>query len=122
MKIQGLHHAHISIPKGQENAARDFYCKFLGLPEMKKPAALEPRGGLWIQLPDRQLHIGTEDNVDRLATKAHLAYQVDDLAGWRKKLTDHGIKTLDSIVIEGYDRFEFRDPFGNRVEFIRPSR
>jgi hypothetical protein len=26
---------------------------------------------------------------------------------------------LDSIPIEGFDRFEFRDPFGNRVEMIR---
>jgi hypothetical protein len=24
------------------------------------------------------------------------------------------------VPIPGYDRFEFRDPFGNRVEFIRP--
>jgi hypothetical protein len=29
-------------------------------------------------------------------------------------------KIADSIPIEGYDRFEFRDPFGNRVEFIAP--
>ena len=25
---------------------------------------------------------------------------------------------LDGIAIPGFDRFEFRDPFGNRVEFI----
>jgi hypothetical protein len=30
-----------------------------------------------------------------------------------------GIAILDGIPIRGYDRFEIRDPFGNRVEFIQ---
>ena len=62
--------------------------------------------------------MGTEDGVDRHKTKAHLAYQVTDLASWRKKLAEHGISVLESIPIPGYDRFELRDPFGNRVEMI----
>jgi catechol 2,3-dioxygenase-like lactoylglutathione lyase family enzyme len=120
MKILGIHHAQITVPKGEEAAAREFYCKFLGLPEIEKPPPLKSRGGFWIQVGDRQLHIGIEENVDRSATKAHLAYEVDDVAAWRTKLSERGIQPLDSIPIEGFDRFEFRDPFGNRVEFIQP--
>ena len=28
--------------------------------------------------------------------------------------------TLESVPIEGFERFEFRDPFGNRCEIIEP--
>ena len=77
------------------------------------------KGGLWVRAGDRDVHIGVEDNFDRAATKAHLAYEVDDVAAWRKKIRDAGLATLNSIAIAGFDRFEFRDPFGNRVELIQ---
>nr|WP_211295769.1 VOC family protein [Planifilum fimeticola] len=118
VRIVGLHHAQITIPRGAEEQAREFYCGVLGLTEIEKPASLRARGGFWLQVGDREVHVGTEDGVDRRKTKAHLAYQVTDLAGWRKKLAEHGISVLESIPIPGYDRFEFRDPFGNRVEMI----
>jgi catechol 2,3-dioxygenase-like lactoylglutathione lyase family enzyme len=118
VRIVGLHHAQITIPRGAEEQAREFYCGVLGLTEIEKPASLRARGGFWLQVGDREVHVGTEDGVDRHKTKAHLAYQVTDLAGWRKKLAEHGISVLESIPIPGYDRFEFRDPFGNRVEMI----
>ena len=115
-----LHHAQITVPRGQEQAARDFYCGLLSLREVEKPASLQSRGGFWVGLGDVQIHIGTEDRVDRRATKAHLAYQVDDIEAWRERLEAAGVTILESVPIPGYDRFEFRDPFGNRVEFIRP--
>ena len=118
--IIGLHHAQITVPKGAEVPARDFYCRVLGLPEIPKPVSLQGRGGFWVQLGDRQLHIGTEEGFDRLTTKAHLAYQVTDLAHWRRVMEDNGIRPLDSVPIEGFERFEARDPFGNRLEFIQP--
>lgn len=122
MTIVGFHHAQITIPKGTEAQARMFYCHLLGLMEIEKPDSLQGRGGFWVQVGDQQLHIGTEDGIDRNATKAHLAYQVDDLDGWQQKLTAQGIEIGDSIPIPGFTRFEFRDPFGNRVEFIQPVR
>ena len=63
--------------------------------------------------------MGTEDGVERKATKAHLAYQVTHLAQWRQKLQENGIQILDGVPIPGFDRFEIRDPFGNRLEFIQ---
>jgi len=70
---------------------------------------------------DRQVHVGTEDGIDHRQTKAHIAYQVDDPESWRSRLEQHGIDILDSLPIPSYHRFEFRDPFGNRVEFIQPG-
>ncbi|MGB8343525.1 MAG: VOC family protein [Ktedonobacteraceae bacterium] len=120
MHITGLHHAQITIPKGSEEQGRQFYCGLLGLPEIAKPASLEGRGGFWLQVGDRQVHVGTENGVERGATKAHLAYAVDDVGAWRTLLEEHGITILDGVPIPGYERFEFRDPFGNRIEFIQP--
>ncbi len=119
MKIVGLHHAQVCIPVGQEERARTFYTGVLRLKEVTKPESLAGRGGFWLQVGDRQVHIGTERDVDHAKTKSHLAYEVDELDAWRRHLTDHGIQIEKGIPIPGYRRFEFRDPFGNRVELIQ---
>ena len=117
--IVGIHHVQITVPKGCEPEAREFFCNVLGLTEIDKPDSLKPRGGFWLAVGDRQVHVGTEDGVDRHATKAHIAYAVSDLEVWRAKLSKCNIATEDGIQIPGYVRFEFRDPFGNRVEMIQ---
>src|SRR5688572_5606306 len=119
--VRGLHHAQITVPNGAEPEARDFYCGVMGLPEVQKPASLVGRGGFWVQVGDRQVHVGTEEGFDRTTTKAHLAYQVDDAEAWRAHLERHGVRPLESVPIEGFERFEFRDPFGNRCEIIQTS-
>jgi catechol 2,3-dioxygenase-like lactoylglutathione lyase family enzyme len=121
MLIIRVQHVQITIPKGEETAAREFYCGVLGLPEIPKPTSLQGRGGFWLEIGAFQVHVGTEDGFDRRATKAHLAYEVEDLEGWRKKLTETGVKILDGVPIPHYNRFEFRDPFGNRVEFLEKA-
>lgn len=120
--ILGIHHVQITIPEGSDEQARDFYCGILGLPEIEKPDTLKHRGGLWVQAGDRQLHIGTEHGVDRSLTRAHIAWEVTDLSHWRARLARSGVQIVDSIPIPGFDRFEFRDPFGNRVEMIQQTR
>ena len=119
--ITDLSHVQITVPKGAEPEARRFYCEFLGLREIRKPAPLQGRGGLWLQLGAQQVHIGTEDGVDRRATRAHVGYQVRDLEGWRGVLAARGIAVEDGVQIPGWRRFEFRDPFGNRIEMLEPS-
>ncbi len=117
--ILGLHHAQLTVPKGAEEAARRFYCEVLGLPEVKKPTSVAGRGGFWLQVGGQQVHVGTEEGMARAATKAHLAYLVDDLEDWRTRLAQEGVESLEGVPIPGYARFEFRDPFGNRVEMIQ---
>ena len=121
MAITRIHHAQITIPPGAEADARSFYCDLLGLGEVPKPESLIGRGGFWLQIADAQVHVGVEKDVDRLATKAHVAYEVDDLQSLREKLNERGIKIIEGIPVPGYERFEIRDPFGNRVEFLQPT-
>ncbi|MFC9775118.1 VOC family protein [Paenibacillus chitinolyticus] len=117
--ITSLHHAQITIGKSDEERARQFYCGLLGLQEIDKPAELAGRGGFWLLAGATQIHVGTESGVDRAATKAHLAYEVTDIEEARSRLRGAGIEPLPSVAIPGYERFECRDPFGNRIEFIR---
>ncbi len=119
MMVIGLHHVQITIPKGSEDRGKEFYCHVLGLREMEKPDSLKGRGGFWLQLGHQEVHVGTEDGFDRLTTKAHIAYQVEDIDFWKKRLAEYQIDIVDSVPIPHYERFEFRDPFGNRVEMIQ---
>jgi catechol 2,3-dioxygenase-like lactoylglutathione lyase family enzyme len=120
-RILGIHHVQITIPAGMEDMARAFYCAFLGLREIEKPDNLKPRGGFWFEAGDLQVHVGVDEGeVDRQATKAHIAYQVSGLTLWRERLRSRGVEVLEGVPIPGCERFEFRDPFGNRVEFLEP--
>lgn len=117
--IIAVHHVQITIPKGSEEQGKDFYCGILGLKEIEKPDSLKGRGGFWLQLGHQEVHVGTEDGFDRLSTKAHIAYQVEDIDYWKTKLAEHQIEIVESVPIPHYERFEFRDPFGNRLEIIQ---
>lgn len=117
--IIGLHHAQITIPVGAEQQGRDFYCGQLGLDEIEKPQPLRERGGFWLRVGDRNVHVGVENDFDRTLAKAQLAYEVSDLSYWRDHLSNLGIPIIEGIEIPGFIRFEFRDPFGNRVEMIQ---
>ncbi|HIW32542.1 MAG TPA: VOC family protein [Candidatus Paenibacillus intestinavium] len=117
--IIGIHHVQITIPKNTEEEAKAFYCDLLSLPQIEKPASLQGRGGFWIQVGDREVHIGTEDGIQRNLTKAHIAYEVSDLPAIRNSLIEQGISIVECVPIPGYERFEFRDPFDNRVECIQ---
>ena len=66
----------------------------------------------------QNLRNGVEDGVER-NTRAHLAYEVTDLANWRKRITDKGWKITEQPKIPNYERFHFRDPFGNNIELIQ---
>jgi len=118
MSLLKIHHAQITIPENAEVEARKFYCGFLGLKEIPKPESLRGRGGFWLELSDLQIHVGTENDFDRFQTKAHVAYLVEDLGVWRGKLEVESVEIIEGVPIPNYRRFEFRDPFGNRVEFL----
>ncbi|WP_214815731.1 VOC family protein [Exiguobacterium sp. s131] len=117
--ITGIHHVQLTIPTEAEQEAKAFYCDFLGLREIEKPDSLKGRGGFWLQVGDRSVHVGAEDDVERQKTKAHIAYAVTDLAHWKEALQENEISYSEGIPIPGFERFEFRDPFGNRVEMIQ---
>jgi catechol 2,3-dioxygenase-like lactoylglutathione lyase family enzyme len=116
--ITGYHHTQISVPSGVAEEVRRFYGQVLGLVEVDVPPALQGRGLIWFKVGDRELHVGVEDGINRLATRTHLAYEVNDIADFRRNLSAHGIELIDQPKIEGYDRVHIHDPFGNRIEII----
>jgi catechol 2,3-dioxygenase-like lactoylglutathione lyase family enzyme len=119
VRIKRLNHVQLCVPIGEEEKARDFYTRVLGLEEIEKPDALKPNGGLWFQIADIQLHIGVE-NVEG-KSKRHPAFEVEDLAAVREYLRGCNVQTKDETFVPGMDRFSFFDPFGNRIEFMEMS-
>ena len=118
MNLVRLYHVQITVPIGAEEQARAFYCGLLNLVEISKPASLEGRGRFWLELGGQEIHLGMEDGFDRFSTRAHLAYQVENLTVWRVKLQRVEYKILEGLPLPGFERFETRDPFGNRLELI----
>ena len=118
MRFLGFDHVTISIPRGEEAAARGFYGGVLGLREIPRPDDGMIRPGMWFELGAQQLHIGVEDEF-RGARLAHPALLVDDLAACRAAVTAAKIDTVDGPPVPGYVRFFSADPFGNRLEFMQ---
>ena len=119
MRIERINHVQISVPVGSETEVRRFYCDVLGLSEVPKPEPLKGRGGLWVAVGEQAIHFGTEDVADRTASKRHVAFEVEDLEAARRRLEEAGVLTLEGIPIPDYNRLEFRDPFGNRIELMQ---
>jgi len=117
LKILRLNHIQLCIPIGKENEARKFYCEILGLKEISKPEVLIPNGGFWLQTGDIQLHIGTENEINK--SKRHPAFEVENLEEAKKQLEKNNISIKEEKQIPGQKRFSFKDPFGNRIEFLK---
>src|SRR5437764_274666 len=109
--IIGVNHVQVNVSPEQLPAARDFYLNFLGLKQIARPSVFKS-DGFWCHAGDFEMHIGVEQGANRFATRAHVAYEVSDIAHWRKKIADAGYEMVAQPVITGYDRFHFRDPFG----------
>ena len=118
MKVLGLNHVQVNVSLAQLPAARDFYLNFMGMKEIERPKAFKSEG-FWFHAGTFEMHIGVEENVDRTATRAHPAYEVDDVTAWRKKVEAAKLPIKDQPKIPGFERFHFRDPFGNNIELIQ---
>lgn len=118
--IKAFHHADMIIPKGMDHKARDFYCDLLGFKEIEKPDSLKSNGGFWLQIGSFQLHLSYErkEGVDPTKTKAHLAFETENLQELKSKLIQSGYSVKEQTPIPGMERFESVDPFGHRLEFL----
>jgi catechol 2,3-dioxygenase-like lactoylglutathione lyase family enzyme len=115
-----IHHVQVAMPGGREDDARRFYGELFGFPEIPKPENLRKRGGVWFQTGNLQLHLGVDKSFAP-ATRAHVAYQVENLEAVRARLVAAGIVITDDEPLPGYDRFYVDDPFGNRTELLAPT-
>lgn len=125
-----LHHVQISMPRGEEAAARRFFGEAIGLVEVDKPSALAGRGGCWFRSHDgdrvsAEIHVGIEEPFIP-ATKAHPALVVDtssELEAMASRLEAIGceVSWAERDSFDGFLRFHTCDPFGNRVEVMTPA-
>lgn len=117
MPIVAIEHVQLAMPRGMEQAARDFYEGILGIPEVAKPAYLGGRGGAWFEGGSVKIHLGVEEAF-RPARKAHPALLVVDLPALAVRLMAHNIPVTADEPLEGYHRVYIADPFGNRIELM----
>jgi catechol 2,3-dioxygenase-like lactoylglutathione lyase family enzyme len=115
-----IHHVQLAMPPGQEDAARAFYGRVLGLTEIAKPAVLAGRGGAWFRGDGIELHLGVEDDF-RPARKAHPGLLVADLDERAARLAAAGHPVTWDGDFPGMRRFYTADPFGNRLELLQPD-
>ena len=117
----GLDHVQLTIPAGAEPQAREFYCGVLGMREVEKPEELKPRGGLWLRIGAHEVHLGIEES--QAESRRHPGIVLQALAPLRERLAAAGIDTDVDRPPErpGYNRIHFRDPFGNRLEFMEKA-
>lgn len=121
MRITGIDHVQLAMPAGQEEVAREFYARTLGIPEVPKPPELAKRGGCWFERGALKVHLGVEADF-RPARKAHPAFLVSDLAALVAALEAAGHPTRNDEPLPGYERVYVDDPFGNRLELLEPRR
>lgn len=118
--VIGVHHVQVAIPPDGEEVAIRFYGGLIGLEQIVKPANLAKRGGVWFAAATLQVHLGVDKDFVA-AKKAHVAFEVPDLESLRSRLEGADIEITEDEPLEGFARFYVNDPFGNRVEFLRPN-
>jgi catechol 2,3-dioxygenase-like lactoylglutathione lyase family enzyme len=119
MSLEAIDHVQVAIPRRGEGAARIFYADLLGLEEKPKPANLATRGGAWFENSSVKVHCGVEEPF-RPAHKAHIAFRVDNVAELARRARARGFDVVEDEPLPGHDRIYIFDPFGNRLEFLRP--
>jgi catechol 2,3-dioxygenase-like lactoylglutathione lyase family enzyme len=119
VNLEAIDHVQVAIPKGGEAAARAFYAGVLGLREQPKPANLAARGGAWFERAGVKVHCAIEEPF-RPARKAHIAFRVDDVGGFARCAREAGYEVADDEPLPGHERIYVYDPFGNRLELLRP--
>ena len=120
MRVLGIDHVQLAMPKGSEDRARGFYGEVLGMKEIPKPQALAGRGGCWFASGAAQVHLGVEEGF-RPARKAHPALVVEGLDEVLAKCQAAGLPTRPDAEIDGRRRVHVFDPFGNRLELMEAS-
>src|SRR5580765_8763555 len=117
--VFGLDHLQLTMPAGAEEQARAFYGGALGLEETPKPPMLAARGGVWFRCGKQEIHLGVAEDFQP-QRKGHPGLLVRDLATTSARLESAGAPIIPDDLLPGYERFYTADPFGNRIECLRP--
>jgi catechol 2,3-dioxygenase-like lactoylglutathione lyase family enzyme len=118
--ILALDHVQLAMPRGSEEEARAFYAGVLGMEEVPKPEPMRAAGGAWFRAGGAELHLGVEEDF-RPARKAHPALRAGDLDALAERCAAAGHPVEWDVRFPGVRRFYVADPFGNRIEILRPE-
>jgi glyoxylase I family protein len=121
---------HVSITVTDVDKAREFYTGALGFQEIPRPAFDFP--GIWYGLGNGlSLHIILNDELVRpaverekiLARYAHFALYTEDADATAARIETLGLPCRDVISgPTGFRQIFVKDPDGNMVEFIGPTK
>lgn len=106
-----IHHVALRVADCQRSAA--FYCGVLGLPEVRRAIEGGSVSALWIQAGETVLMLeATLRGAGPESGSGHLvAFAVDDLSDWERRLQGAGIAVVDRTPHSLY----VSDPDGHRV-------
>ena len=116
--VQRVQHVSVPMPPDGAVEARHFYGAALGMDEILRPADLQALTLVWFRAgaDGQEVHCFAEERLGPNSPGQHLCLQVDDLAGMRRRLAEHGVSVEETIPIHNRPRCFVRDPFGNLVE------
>ncbi len=117
MSIHSINHVQLGFPAGQQALVRHFYGELLGLPEFR---ALGGDALRFFAGPQRVDLVPVTDWRGAPAP-SHLAFEVQNLPGYRARLIDAGFELDESRPLGGHLRFYVNDPAGNTLEFLEPN-
>lgn len=115
-----LSHINVTMPKGSEDRAREFYDVLLGLAEIPKPEPLQAQGGVWFDAGGLDIHLSVEESRAGRDVRRHFGLECPDVERLRARLEAAGVKT-ESGRPAPWRRFFVCDPFGNRIEIHEPG-
>ena len=109
----GLRIHHLAVRAADPERSAAFYSGVLGLPEVRRREDAEGLRAVWVQAGEAVLMIERSlRGQGPAAGSGHvLAFAVDDLAGWERRLAAAGVPVDDRTEATLF----VRDPDGHRV-------
>lgn len=107
------HPADLPMARGQEEVARKFYGRILGLREVMKTPG---ERGVWFDIGGVPFRLRVADPLPPPSTETKAKLRVDKAEPFRQALNVARYRAYDAPAIRGTKALIALDPFGNRVE------
>ncbi len=117
MSIHSIHHIQLGFPAGQQALVRHFYGELLGLKEFR----IGGGNTLRFYAAAQRVDLVPVPNWIAPPSPSHLAFEVENLPGFRARLLSAGFELEESQPLPGHLRFRVHDPAGNPIEFLEPD-
>ncbi|MGQ3001673.1 MAG: VOC family protein [Hydrogenophaga sp.] len=118
MSIHSIHHVQLGFPAGQQSLVRHFYGELLGLKEFRLGGT---GNALRFYAASQRVDLVPVPNWAPPPSPSRLAFEVQNLPGFRAKLLDAGLELDETRPLPGHLRFFVNDPAGNPLEFLEPD-